>query len=74
MFIFGTIGAIPLIMLRLKIPESPRWLLTNGNYKLATIIINKIKEAVSFNAFTIAHLSDEDPKEKLENSLQSNEN
>jgi len=27
-FIFGGIGAIPLLFLRTKIPESPRWLIS----------------------------------------------
>lgn len=42
MFAVGALGAIPIIFLRKKIPESPRWLIYRKRYGQAQEIINQI--------------------------------
>ncbi len=42
MFAVGALGAIPIIFLRKKIPESPRWLIYRKRYRQAQEVIYQI--------------------------------
>ena len=42
LFLIGGIGSIPILILRRKIPESPRWLICKGKYFKKLIITVKI--------------------------------
>ena len=69
LFLFGAIGAFPIVYFRRGIPESPRWLIYQGRIQEAKEIITYIERCVKVNSFLGYIKHDEFEEEAQEKSF-----
>jgi len=52
-FIFGTVLGVGIALVRLAIPESPRWMMTHGRTEEAEAIVSQIERQIAVNHGTL---------------------